>query len=135
MTFDNPDTWLTDERVDKPVNANVHVNPYFFPFRPNGSARCEPKSGTGRDILAMTDVYVHLNGRTLRGDITTFKPIGFFMVLCDDGTIEKIPYEQARFAKSETKYGAAAMFPGQYGIEKVETVSFAEYYHLKDPAK
>lgn len=88
------DLFNPDARYASDPAARAYPKAYF-PFmilheRPDGSPIGGPKKAGERDILAVCDLYAHLNvqhGKT--GD--TVHPTGFYIVLWDDGRVEKLP--------------------------------------------
>ena len=65
--------------------------------RPDGTSLREPKERGKRDVLARSDLYYHRNVQ--HGNKTmSFSPTGFFIVLWDDGEVEKVPYHRGVWA-------------------------------------
>lgn len=80
----NPDTRYTNMR-----SMDKLLTPYLMsPVRLDGTAIGDPKAPGTRDVLAETDMYVQQNWR--KGIPTT--QIGFYLVLWDDGSVERIPW-------------------------------------------
>ncbi len=113
-SFSNPDARYSDDPSDR-----QHPNT-IFPFfisnkRPDGSPVGGPKPPGTHDVLAYTNLYFHENVRHFRGDLTTSHPVGFFIVLWDDGSVQKIPYNQLLYVpQGYGNFGNA--FPGQTGV-------------------
>lgn len=90
-----------------------------FPFmilkeRPDGSAIGGPKKAGERDILAVCDLYAHLNVQHGKaGD--TVHPTGFYIVLWDDGRVEKLPIgKRVDVYRGNGRFGRG--YVGQAGI-------------------
>lgn len=120
----NPDTQFSDfAPAASPSARQVYARtsiPYFIlPKRPDGASMGDPKPAGTRDVLAWTDIYVHRNIR----DSKVVNPLGFYLVLWDDGVVEKVPYNRilsvpqgpiARELESGISYAQAFHTPGQY---------------------
>ncbi|MDQ2688628.1 MAG: hypothetical protein M3Y28_12255, partial [Armatimonadota bacterium] len=84
VQFTNPDTRYTNMRTQ-----GARMIPYIMQTtRLDGTALGSPKAPGTRDMLAYTDMYVQQNWR--KGIPTT--QIGFYLVLWDDGTVERVPW-------------------------------------------
>lgn len=84
QAFANPDTRYTNMR-----NMSKLLTPYHASHtRMDGTAIGDPKAPGTRDVLAETDMYVQQNWRK---GIPTMQ-IGFYLVLWDDGSVERIPW-------------------------------------------
>lgn len=92
----------------------------FFPFlipskRPDGTGVGGKHRPGTRDVLAYTNIYAHHNITHRRREGDLLEPVGFFIVLWDDGTIEKIPLDRLIYVhKGNGSY--AHGFPGQAGV-------------------
>jgi hypothetical protein len=83
--------------------------------RPDGTAFGTPHETGTKDLLAYTSAYIHQNVRYFPGDISVANPVGSYVLLWDDGSIETFAYDQVLFAPQED--GAfSEVFPGQAGI-------------------
>ena len=87
----NPDYLLRDANIS-PEEARITVN-YTFNFQPNTTAG---------DVLAYTDVYVHDNIYSYDDGRAIPNRVGFYVVLRADGSIEKVPYDEALYFKSNS---------------------------------
>lgn len=141
--FTNPDTRYTFMRTNGARTIPYHMQT----TRLDGTALGSAKAPGMRDALAWTDMYVHQNWR--KGIPTT--QIGFYLVLWDDGTVERIPWnailwvpyvpEQqlptrpvtAAFVDAARKNHFASWthaFPGQAGVP-ANALSDTQYHHLR----
>jgi len=104
--------------------------PYFMPStRPDGSSITGTRQADTRDVLAYTDLYFHSN-LTWNARHTAAKqhPMGFFIVLWDNGAISRVPYEQTVFQpQSERRWVLG--FPGQAGVAR-SAVPYTRYYRI-----
>lgn len=141
--FTNPDTRYTNMRA-----IGAHPIPYIMQTtRLDGTALGSPKAPGTRDVLAYTSMYVQQNWR--KGIPTT--QIGFYLVLWDDGTVERAPWNAilwvpyvpedqrratpvtAAFVSAAEKNRFAAWtfaFPGQAGVP-ANALTDAEYHHRR----
>ena len=128
--FHNPDMKYSDMAHGSPQPET------YFPYmmwskRPDGTRIGSPKQAGTRDVLAYTDIYYHENIRLYKGDVTTTKPVGFYLVLWEDGDVTKVPYQDVQYAPPKpTGNGGATqkvVFPGQAGAPPEGVVSRAEY--------
>lgn len=122
--FTNPDAKYAD-------SEGVRQNPTKFLMyqiestRQNGERVGSPKQANTKDVLAWTDLYVHENAKQ-RGEERTTNPVGFYMVLWDDGTVEKVSYDQALWVpKKDDEWKTA--FPGQAGLPS-GTLTYDQFY-------
>lgn len=105
--------------------------PYFLPAtRPDGTAKGERKPADKHDVLAYTDMYFHKNIRNFKNKPATTNPVGFYLVLWDDGQVQKIPYVDVRFVSPQSTgrggFTQTFAFPGEAGVPS-GTLSYTEY--------
>jgi len=124
--FRNPDMQYADRaaRASQPET--------YFPYnllaaRHDGSLIGTEKMSGTKDVIAWTDMYYHRNIIHLPGDNSKTNPVGFYMVLWDDGTITKVDFQDVRFLKDRSRYEFPECFPGQSGISLEETLSYEQY--------
>lgn len=85
-----------------------------------------PKPADTRDVLAMTDIYFHKNTRYPPTGAPSWNPVGFFLVLWDDGEVTRVPYDKV--LRSNLPGGAQMYaFPGQAGVPST-AVKFSERF-------
>ncbi|RYG71253.1 hypothetical protein EON80_05515 [bacterium] len=78
--------------------------------RPDGSPLGGPRLAGTRDVWALTDIYQHTNGGGQAAN-----PVGFYLVLWEDGEVEKIPYDLVlSFPRDQVLRRPA--FMGQSGV-------------------
>jgi len=108
--------------------------------RQDGTAFDSPKPEGNRDVLAMTSLYYHANHPTAKNIHRMQNPVGFYMVLWDDGEIEKIPYDQVLYVAVPTnsKYPSwnglsyDVAFRGEAGLPW-DCFTYAELGQAMDP--
>ncbi len=125
----NPDMKYADGHQKDPQPESTF--PYSFPVtRPDGTAKDGPKATGTRDVLAYTDMYFHRNIRNFKDKPATNNPVGFYLVLWDDGQVEKVPYDKVEFTQPEARamgsFTQTLVFPGEAGAPS-RTVTYAEY--------
>lgn len=96
-TFVNPDTKYADHIGLIDLDKVSVILTQMHKKRWDGTALGSPKQDGTRDILAQTSLYFHPNGPGLKHTGRPPNPVGFYMVLWDDGEIEKIPYDQVLY--------------------------------------
>ena len=124
----NADTIYSDDANVRRQAQNFF--PYYLPStRPDGSSISGGKPAGTRDVLAYSDLYFHSN-LTWNARRTAAKqhPIGFFIVLWDDGSISRVPYEQTVFQPQGERRWVLG-FPGEAGVER-GAVSYTRYYRI-----
>ena len=125
-SFNSPDF----KYADSPALRNLPKSSGSIPFiisdkRPDGNAVGGPKPPGARDVLAYSDLYVHQNVRYYKGDRTTSNPVGFYIVLWDDGTVTKVPYNNILYVPQ--RYGDfGCAFPGQAGVPS-DAMTYKEF--------
>lgn len=123
--FSNPDCRYSDDAFVRTAPSGV------FPWlvhstRPDGSPIGSPASPGTRDVLATCSLYAHMNVRHLPGsDSTTIDPVGFYIVIWEDGLVEKVPVAETLMAAGPG--GQQLAFKAQAGVPR-SAVSFAKYY-------
>ena len=125
--FLNPDDKFSDSAYER-KNVGKISTYMWMNKRPDGTDVGAPKPQGKRDLLAYTSAYVHENIRTFSGQRTTVNPVGFYLVLWDDGQVQSIPYDQMLFVPLG-KGEFAEAFPGQAGVP-ANALNYDEYYRL-----
>jgi hypothetical protein len=121
--FSNPDSRYADNPA-----ARARYREYF-PFiindtRPDGSKVGSINDSGKKDVHAYTSIYYHLNLRHFAGDRTSINPTGFFIILWDNGMVQKIQYKRILYVRHGINYYYA--FPGQAGVP-VGAMTYAQY--------
>lgn len=82
--------------------------------RIDGSSIDAPRTSGTRDLLAYTEIYVHagVNSKQAIGA----NPSGFYVALWNDGSVEKIPYDNI-FYLPDGHGAVQPVFSGQAGVE------------------
>lgn len=123
--FFNPDDRFSDSQSARHMAGKSC--PYgFINKRPDGTLVGSSKTQDKRDIIALCDTYVHTNVRLFPNGRTTVNPVGNYLVLWDDGQVEKIPYDHLLYVPSAQKTFSYA-FPGQAGVPS-NALTYDEYY-------
>ena len=117
----NPDNqYSDDEFIRENPNHITLITTSINYQRPDGKPLGSPKLPGTRDILATCSLYYHMNSAYHSETHKMPNPVGFYMVLWDDGQISKIPYDQVLEAPTlitppndiESEY----VFPGEAGV-------------------
>lgn len=106
--------------------GSTNTVPYAMPIeRPDGTKFGDPKAPGTKDMLAYGDLYFHVNQHfhIEKGERTTSNPVGFFLVLWEDGAIERIDWQKVRYLRPIRKI----CFPGQAGVPWERTMSLHEW--------
>lgn len=125
--FTNPDARYSDSPVER-ASPDHFVAYRIKNKRPDGLPIGSPKPSNTRDVLAVTSVYRHVNVKRQNGRPSSH-PVGFYVVLWDDGKIQKVPYDQELLVPKRKKEWATA-FPGQAGLPS-GTLTYDQFYISK----
>ena len=99
--------------------------PYYFKDkRFDGSLAGSPKAAGTHDVIATLDLYTHFNSVHRNGEIYT-NPVGFYLVLYDDGKVAKVPYDQIRFVPVGNREYQFA-YPNEAGVPNT-ALGYDEY--------
>jgi len=93
VVFTNPDARYADFDVAR-KNPKYYLAYVIDEHRPDGTKVGDNKVPGTRDILLFTDLYFHENVRHYKNTRSSENPVGFYMVMWDDGKIEQIPYDK-----------------------------------------
>ena len=118
----NPDSQYAD---DPEWRANPDsYSPYLITNRrPDGLFVGSPKLVGTKDVLAYTTLYVHETFTK-----TDIVHLGFYLVLWEDGSVEKVSCDQILYASTPAQKDAFfIVFPGQAGISP-NSVTYEEYW-------
>jgi hypothetical protein len=120
-TFVNPDTQYAYGRGNVDTQKVAVIDTQMRRQRQDGTTFNSPKLEGTRDILAQTSLYFHPNWPGLKHIGRPANPVGFYMVLWDDGEIEKIPYDQILYVTVPIKdapsgFGWQVAFRGEAGL-------------------
>lgn len=101
--------------------------PYIlYHLRPDGQPLLGPKREGTRDVLAMTDIYFHKNRKNPARGTGSWAPVGFFLVLWEDGEVTRVPFDNVLLYKTRDG-GEKYAFPGQAGVPAT-AVGFREHF-------
>ena len=124
--FINPDNKYSDVPSTR-KNPSSASDYNIYTQRPDGTPVGNPPSGK-KDVLAMTGLYVHQNIRQFKGERSRSNPVGFYVVLWQDGTIQKIGYDKILYVpKGGGDFTTA--FPGQAGVP-ANALTYDEFYRV-----
>ena len=123
-SFYNPDNRYGDGSFRKP-DKMMMVS--VVGIRPDGKPVGGPKPAGTRDLIGISDLYYHENSRIYSESHGTVNPVGVYLLLWDDGTVEKLPYHQRMYVKIAPEAWKAA-FPGQAGLPKKGVSTYDEWY-------
>jgi hypothetical protein len=96
--------------------------------RPDGQPVGAPKASGAMDVVAYTPLYMHAQVRHFNGSKDTMKPTGFYIVVWENGQVQKIPYNAVRFQRVSGHSSWRMGFPGQAGLSS-DSISFDQMYH------
>jgi hypothetical protein len=114
-------------------NAAARQNPQsFIPWiicseRPDGEPLSAAKQPGTRDVVAYNALYYHQEIRHFNGTRDTMQPVGFYVVVWDDGQVESIPFEKTLFVQRKGTNRTYMGFPGQTGIPST-ALPYDTYY-------
>jgi hypothetical protein len=135
--LNNPDIRYDD--LHPKLNPNSFNLPYICLLtRPDGTPVGGPKPPGTRDVLAWTTMYVHRNLHNAPPPVYYYtNPVGFYLVLWDDCSVEAIPYDKVFYVPDPYEKGSYQVaFPGEAGIPP-GALSYDDYYrkvaHFKYP--
>lgn len=83
-----------NDALDVRINPKNMGIPSVFYRRPNGQNIGDIKANGEKDVIAFSDTYVHSNGGEPVKGRPLSNPVGFYLVLFEDETIEKVPYDK-----------------------------------------
>jgi hypothetical protein len=119
----NPDTVFLPE-----TDPKVYVPYIVGNTRLDDTSFNSPKFHGARDALAYTSIYMQSNTRLLPSGRNALNPVGYYLVLWDDGQVEKIAYDQLLKVTANGKHFFTA-FPGQAGVP-YDALTYDEYWGL-----
>lgn len=124
--FANPDSRYSDDPNDR-LHIGV-ADPFIIPStRPDGTALGTSKPLGTRDVVAFSMLYYHENVRNFNNAHSLFNPVGFFIVVWDNGSIEKVSYNHVLFVRDPKLGGYVYAFPKEAGVPP-SAVSFDTFY-------
>jgi hypothetical protein len=103
--------------------------PYYISnTRPDGTLIGSPTKFPGRDVLIFTDLYVHQNNEMVTSKWGKMHPVGFYIVVWDNGEIQRIPYDQSlKMRMPDNAKAWLTVFPGQAGVDST-AIPYRKYY-------
>lgn len=124
-SFLNPDSQYADDPGAR-KNPSKMVVYDVYNKRPDGSKIGADKPPGTKDVLASTGIYYHRNVTTFPKQRSTLNPVGYYLVLWDDRTIERIPYDRMLYVPTGNGQFSTA-FPNQPGTP-ANALSYDEFY-------
>lgn len=125
--FKNPDMKNHDMWFEFPNPVDV-IAYTSYKSRPDGTPLgTSPSVGT-RDVFTFTDMYFHRNAGLMPDNTWKEEHTGFYLVLWEDGEVEKVTPEKVRFVYP-TLAGPPECFPGQAGLPE-KTYNYTEFWTL-----
>lgn len=129
QTFNNNDMKFADGAALTP-NPEMMIPWMITNLRQDGTRLNQPKRTLGKDVLAWSEMYFHRNIHIGAQERTTTRPMGFYLVLWEDGQIQRIPYDQVRFAPHGRPF--PERFAGQAGEPVSGSLSYQEFEKWKE---
>lgn len=130
LLFRNPDMKNAD--LYRTFPEPVAVDPFLRPGkRPDGKPVGAPKPAGTRDVLAFSNIYFFRNECVFPDHRITRNPVGFYLVLWEDGQVEKVPHDQVRYTYPQPG-PFAECFPGQAGVP-MQTFAYVDYIQQVKP--
>ncbi len=123
LSSQNPDLQYSDMYKDHP-NLDARSAFVTCPTRPDGTKRTLPKKAGERDVLVFTGIYFHANECVFPKGRTTKNPVGFYIMLWEDGEVTKVDHDAVRYTYPQRAI-MPECFPGQGGIPQT-TYTFEE---------
>jgi hypothetical protein len=123
VALTNPDNRYADSSITRSHPKLIALSP-LLPRRLDGSMVGSPKAAGTRDVLAYTSLYVHRNVYISPQKKLASNPVGFYLVLWDDGEVTRVAYDQALMTHYESGFTEA--FRGQAGVPS-NCLSYQEY--------
>ena len=117
--LDNPDAQYADG-----LSATRKLPSYKFSFlevRPDGKKKPSFPAKGERDVWAVSNIYVRRNLVKFKDRTSKMDLQGFYLVLWSDGTISEVKPQEAKFAMNPIMNRLSLVFPGQAGLEHIET--------------
>jgi len=123
MKLENPDVMWADYN---PTHRKNIIDYALKSTRINGSPVGSVKLAGTKDIIATTSLYVHSNPEAKLSDDDDFTvPNGHYLVLWDNGTIDKVPFDEILYAIVGDR--AYTAYYEQAGVPTDNLLTYEEY--------
>lgn len=119
----SPDN-IYDGRLTFRRYATKIATAFTLSKRVDGSLLGQIKTAGTKDVLSYINTYYWENPATLGNKRASDNPIGFYLVLWDDGVVKEVPYDKVFYSFSPEEY--FVVFPNQAGVPST-TVTYEEW--------
>ena len=113
LFFHTPDAQYADNPMAR-SNPGNYIPYILTAARPDGREIGGPKLPGTRDVVATTTIYYHQNVRHFQDNSADTDPVGYHLVLWEDGAVQKVPFQQFLYIPHGRDFGIA--YPGQAGV-------------------
>ena len=140
--FETPDMALEPlSNPDDKYNDSAFVRsdpsrkgfPGIYYIRPNGEKLGGVREKGTKDVFSFSNTYYHFNEPSETAGRPLANPVGFYLVLYDDGSIEKVAYDRQLYViapgGSRNSFTYTSAFPKQSGVP-YHTLSYEEYWDV-----
>jgi hypothetical protein len=121
----SPDN-IYDGRLPFRKYATKIATDFTLGKRANGSQLGGTKQTGTEDVLAYVSTYNRENPPVAGGKRSLANPVGYYLVLWDNGNIEEVPYDKAFFTISSSSENFLIVFPQQAGVPAT-TLTYEEW--------
>jgi len=121
----SPDN-IYDGRLPFRKYATKIATDFTLGKRANGSQLGGTKQIGTEDVLAYVSTYNRENPPVAGGKRSLANPVGYYLVLWDNGSIEEVPYDKAFFTISSSSENFLTVFPQQAGVPS-NTLTYEEW--------
>ena len=117
---------LSEDCRFQPALPETCIPFLVFNRRRDGTPVGSPKPNGTRDLWAYTDLYRHVNTRFFAKG-STVNPVGFYLVLWDNGEVERVPYDDILYVpRRPDGTDWAVAFRGASGVPS-DCITFDEF--------
>ena len=110
----NPDVGNSDKYRNFPKESTV-LPIIMVAQRPDGTPISMNKKDSLKDVIAFTDIYFYRNEKIFPNGKIESKPVGFYIVLWEDGEVKRINHEDVLYVYPQKAVNYNEYFPGQSG--------------------
>jgi peroxiredoxin (alkyl hydroperoxide reductase subunit C) len=113
QSFDNPDNQYDDKAYVR-QKPEQYISCTFPHRRYDGSRIGDAKPNGTSDLLSYVSIYYHQNGPSRTGIRKSPNPVGFYLILWDNGSIERVAYDEVLYIPQDK--GFSLGFRKQAGL-------------------